>query len=84
MVSHLRKVGGSVMLAVPPAVLSALHLQVGATVDVVAEGDALVVRQQARPRHTLAELLAQCDPTAPMNAEDREWLSDRPVGSELL
>lgn len=84
MVSHLRKVGGSVMLTIPPAALSALHLQAGTVVDVVAEGDVLVVRRQARPRFTLAELLAQCDPTAPMSAEDQEWLNDGPVGAELL
>jgi antitoxin ChpS len=83
MVSHLRKVGGSVMFAVPPAVLDALHLQVGTLIDVVAEGDHMVVRQ-ARPRYTMAELLAQCDPTAPMSDEDRAWLNDGPVGTELL
>jgi antitoxin ChpS len=72
------------MLAVPPAVLEALNLQAGATVDVVAEGDVMVVRPRTRPRFKLADLLAQCDPNASMNVEDQEWLNDRPVGSELL
>ena len=31
--TNLRKVGGSVVLAVPPAFLDQMHLQVGATVD---------------------------------------------------
>ena len=31
--TNLRKVGGSVMLAVPPAILDLLHLEVGATVE---------------------------------------------------
>ena len=30
--TNLRKVGGSIMLAVPPAFLEQLHLQAGATV----------------------------------------------------
>ena len=32
--TNLRKVGGSVMLAVPPALLDILHLQPGATVGI--------------------------------------------------
>ncbi len=37
--TNLRKVGGSVMLPVPPAFLDQLHLQAGATVGVaVADG----------------------------------------------
>jgi len=39
----LRKVGGSVMLAVPPTILELLHLQAGATVGVAVDGDRLVV-----------------------------------------
>jgi antitoxin ChpS len=32
--TNLRKVGGSVMLAVPPAILDLLNLRVGATVGI--------------------------------------------------
>jgi len=41
--TNLRKVGGSVMLAVPPAILDLLQLQAGATVGVTVEGGRLVV-----------------------------------------
>jgi antitoxin ChpS len=82
--THLRKVGGSVMLAVPPAILELLHLQPGSTVGVEVEGGRLVVEPQARPRYSLDELLAQCDAAAEVSAEDREWLDAKPVGSELL
>ena len=81
--TSLRKVGGSVMLAVPPAILELLHLQAGATVGVTIDGGRLVVEPQ-RSRYTLDELLAQCDPTAEASAEDRAWLDDKPVGKELL
>lgn len=43
--------------------------------------------QGIRPRknrYTLAELVDQCDPQAPMSAEDREWLDSPPLGREAL
>jgi antitoxin ChpS len=82
--TNLRRVGGSVMLAVPPALLDVLHLAAGARVGLVVNNGRLVVEPSARPRYTLDELLAQCDPSAEISAEDREWLEARPVGSELL
>ena len=82
--TNLRKVGGSIMLAVPPAVLDMLHLQAGATVGLVVDGRRLIVEPQPRRRYTLDELLAQCDRAAEPTQEDREWLDARPVGKELL
>jgi antitoxin ChpS len=82
--TNLRKVGGSVMLAVPPALLEILGLQAGATVDIAVESGRLVVKPQHRPRYTLEELLAQCDPKAPRSKEEREWLESGPVGRELI
>ncbi len=41
--TNLRKVGGSVMLAVPRAILDMLHLEVGATVGLAVDGEQLVV-----------------------------------------
>ncbi len=82
--TNLRKVGGSVMLAVPPAILDLLHLRAGATVGVAIDGGRLVVEPQPRPRYSLDELLAQCDASAEVSAEDRDWLDGKPVGGELL
>lgn len=79
----LRKVGGSVMLAVPPAILEVLHLQAGATVGVAVDDGRLVVEPQ-RHRYTLKKLLAQCDPKAKINDEDQQWLEAKPAGGELL
>jgi antitoxin ChpS len=42
------------------------------------------VEPQQRPHYTLDELLAQCNPRAPRNKEDREWLDSGPVGGELI
>jgi antitoxin ChpS len=82
--TRLRKVGGSVMLAVPPALLDTLRLRPGAKVGIAVESGRLIVEPQKRPRYTLDELLAQCDAKAALSAEEREWLEDKPVGGELL
>ena len=82
--TNLRKIGGSVMLAVPPAVLEMLHLRAGATVGLAVDGGRLIVLPQPRRRYTLDVLLAKCDPSAEPEQEDREWLDARPAGRELL
>ena len=82
--TNLRKVGGSVMLAVPPALLDILNLRPGAKVGIVVERGRIVVEPQRRRRYTLDELLAQCDPKARRGKEQRDWLDSKPVGGELI
>jgi antitoxin ChpS len=82
--TNLRKVGGSVMQAVPRAVLDVLHLRPGARVGIAVERGRLVVEPQKRPRYALDELLAQCNPKARRSKEEREWLDNKPVGGELI
>jgi antitoxin ChpS len=82
--TNLRKVGGSVMLAVPPVLLDQLHLQAGATVGLAVDGERLVMQPRPKPRYTLEELLAKCDYSQPMTPEEREWIDAPPVGRELL
>lgn len=81
---RLRRVGGSVMLAIPPAILDALDLEAGVAVGVSVDDGRLVVEPAARRRYSLDDLLAQCDRRARRPAGDREWLSGGPVGHELL
>jgi antitoxin ChpS len=82
--TSLRKVGGSVMLAVPPALLDLLRLEPGAKVGIAIESGRLVVEPRQRRRYTLNELLAECNPKARLSKEDREWLDSGPAGSEVL
>ncbi len=61
--TRLKKVGGSIMLAVPPAVLRKRWscrqtAEVGMTID----NGCLIIEPQKRPHYSLEELLAQCDP----------------------
>lgn len=81
--TNLRKVGGSVMLAVPRAILDLLHLEAGATVALAVDGERLVVQTHAKPRYTLDELLAHCEPPTALTEEDRAWIDLNPRGKEL-
>ncbi len=84
--TNLRKVGGSVMLAVPPAMLDQLHLKAGATVGLAVDGEQLILKPHPKPRYTLDELLAKCDLSSPLperSEEDLVWLNLPPVGREL-
>jgi antitoxin ChpS len=83
-ITNLRKVGGSVMLAVPPALLELLHLTAGAKVELAVENGRLVIRAQDRPTYTMAELLATSDYSQPPPVEEREWVDAAAVGGELI
>jgi antitoxin ChpS len=81
--TSLRKVGGSVMLAVPPALLEVLELRSGAVVGLEVRGESLVIQPQRRPVYTLEQLLKDTVPDAPLTEEDRQWLDAPSVGNEL-
>ncbi len=82
--TNLRKVGGSIMLVVPPALLNLLNVGAGTTVAIAVDNGRLVIEPKTCPRYSLDELLAQCDQNASLSEEDRSWLDARPVGNELL
>ncbi|MBN7123186.1 antitoxin [Erwinia billingiae] len=83
-ITRLKKVGGSVMLAVPPAVLKTLALSTESEVGMTIKNGCLIIEPQKRPRYSLEELLAQCDPKAEMSEEDREWMDTPVAGKEVL
>ena len=82
--TNLRKVGGSVMMAVPPAILDLLNLAAGSSVAVSVESGKLIVAPQARPKYTLAELLAASDYSGAQSDKTREWTGGAVVGGELI
>ena len=75
----LQKWGHSVGVRLPKPMLEQIGLSEGAQVDVLVEGDHLVIRR-ARRRPTLDELLDQCKP------ENRPETIDfgPPVGREII
>ena len=82
--TNLRKVGGSVMLAVPPALLDILRLRPGVQVGIAIESGRLVVEPRQRPHYTLDELLAQCNSKARRSKADREWSRGKAAGAEII
>lgn len=83
-ITHLRKVGGSVMLPIPPGFLNQLHLDAGASVSISVENGCLIIEPKVAPRYTLEELIAQTDPAALAAAKADLFATSGPVGRELL
>ena len=77
----LRKYGNSTVLALPPAVLKSLGLKAGQSMTLDSTPDGRITLAPKR-RHSLASLLAQCDPKAPPPADLALWDTARPVGQE--
>ncbi len=82
--TNLRKVGGSVMLTVPPALLEQLNLAAGSAVSLAVEDGRLVVDPAPPVRYTLEDLLAASDYSPPVSPEERAWLDAPAVGREIL
>lgn len=84
--TNLRRVGGSVMLAVPRAILDMMRVEAGATVRLAMDGERLIIEPQKKPRYSLDDLLDQCRQESDSEAqleEDRVWLNLTSVGREL-
>lgn len=79
--TNLRKVGGSVMLAVPPTLLKKLGLDAGKTVSLDIQDGKLVVQSKKKPAYKLADLLAE---QQALNLEQDAWDGMKPVGREEI
>ena len=82
--SNLGKVGGSVRLGVPRAILEMLQMESGSAVSMAVESGRLVIEPNVRKKYSLQELLAQCDASAPLSGEDGVWTGSSSTGRELI
>ncbi len=82
--ARLRKVGGSVMLAIPPSLLDALGLKADNSVDLSVKAGKLLVEPKAPRHYTLDELLAQCSPEPDDTQQENEWLDAPAMGAEII
>lgn len=82
--TNLRKVGGSVMLALPPAILDLLRLSPGSTVGLTVDGGRLVIDPKPRPHYTADELLDESDYSGPRSPAEQQWLDSPAAGRELI
>jgi antitoxin ChpS len=71
------------ILTIPRAYAKTLSLTEGERMDVsIADGKLVAAPHVAtRPSYQLDDLLAQCDPHAPLTQEDAEWLTTKPSGT---
>jgi len=81
-IATLRSIGGSVVMAIPKRILELVHLQSGSQVNIDVRDGKLIVESHKKPHYTLAELMAKCDLSRPLNIEEREWLDAPSVGAE--
>jgi antitoxin ChpS len=72
------------MLAIPPALLETLDLAADVSVGVAVKNGRLVVERKGRPRYSLDELLSQCKPKARRDPEDKDWVSAKRAGREII
>jgi len=80
----LRNLGGSVVMTVPKKILDLIHLRAGAKVEMSVEDGKLIVQPTTKPKYTLTDLLAQCQPEDfQLTEDDRAWLDAKPVGKEV-
>lgn len=78
----LRNFGNSVGLVIPKPLREALKFEAGQTVQLDTSAQGLLIRPAAR-RYDLDELLAQCDPKAPMPTDTAEWQEAEAAGREV-
>ena len=79
----VEKQGNSAMLRLTVPVLRQLGVKIGSPVMMTLRNGALTV-ESARPRFSLEELCALCNPKARMPKDLKEFSSARRVGRELL
>jgi antitoxin ChpS len=72
------------MFAIPRAILESLDLAADRSVGLSVSHGRLIIDPHPRPRYTLAELVEECDPTAPLTDEEQQWRNSPPIGREEI
>jgi len=80
----IKKWGNSLAARIPKVIADMIQLEKDQTVTVEAkDGRIIITPVQKKKEYTLDEILSQCDPKAvALDAEDKAWLNDKPVGKE--
>ena len=84
METSLRNIGNSKGVVFPAQLLKELNINLGDKLDAKTEnGSIIITPKSTKPKYTLAELLAQCDESAPMPEALIEWDNTQPIGNEM-
>lgn len=77
----VQKWGNSAAVRLPTELLGILKVTLGDKLSVNVQPDGVLIKA-ARPSYSLADLVAQCDPSAPEPADMEVWSDLKPVGRE--
>lgn len=80
---NIQKWGNSAAVRLPASMLAQLGVRVGDSFEVDVSKDAATLRV-AKPKYKLADLIAQCDPSAAPPADLAAWENAAPVGREVV
>lgn len=79
----LRSIGNSKGLVVPAQLLKELGFELGDKLEAkVVDGQLVIAQNAQRQKYKLADLLAKCDPSAPMPQALADWDAAPTVGIE--
>lgn len=77
----VQKWGNSAAVRLPSELLGILGIALGEKLTIVVQADGVLLKSK-RPAFILADLVAQCDPSAAEPAELEAWNKLKPVGRE--
>ncbi|PVX85688.1 AbrB/MazE/SpoVT family DNA-binding domain-containing protein [Paraburkholderia unamae] len=77
----IQKWGNSAAVRLPTVLLEQINASVGGSLNADVRPDGLLLTP-ARRKYTLDDLVAQCDPKAPIPADLDTWGEVKPVGRE--
>ncbi len=81
----IRQSGGANIISIPKAILKMLGLHAGSELDLSIVDSKIVLTPKSETTMTLEELLAATPEEAlRITEEDKEWLSAKPKGREIL
>jgi len=80
----LIRFGNSVGLTIPRRLCEHLGFTAGQPVEANESDGKLIIASKARNKYHLADMLAECDPKAPLPADVAAWEALAPVGNEVL
>ncbi|MCE2571853.1 AbrB/MazE/SpoVT family DNA-binding domain-containing protein [Motilimonas eburnea] len=84
METSIRNIGNSKGVVIPKKLLDELNADTGDKMNMTVEdGKFVMCPVKSKPRYKLADLLAQCDDSAPMPEELTEWNNAQSVGKEI-
>ncbi len=80
----LRSIGNSKGIVIPSVLIKELGINIGDALNVSGgDGKIEIIPVKQRPQYKLSDLIAKCEPSAPIPECVSDWDLSLPVGAEL-